>query len=111
MAAGDATRIAAGGLSSVDIASLEAMLLQADSMREAIRQTLQGRNQHSSESTADEASCEDTKLEIPFSNESPEDDKTVVADDKNCTPSKDAARDSDDHDRKPTADDSTMQID
>ncbi|KAK6950290.1 hypothetical protein Daesc_008616 [Daldinia eschscholtzii] len=111
MAAGDATRIAAGGLSSVDTVSLEAMLLQANSVREAIRQALQGRNDHDSGSIADEASREDTKPEVHLSNESPEDDKTVVADDKNYTPSKDVARDSDANDGKSTTDDSTMQID
>ncbi|KAI8959154.1 hypothetical protein F5Y11DRAFT_15769 [Daldinia sp. FL1419] len=111
MAAGDATRIATGDLSSVDTISLEAMLRQADSMREAIRQALQGRNTHGSGSVADDASHEDTKAEIHISNESPEDDKTVVADDKNCTPGKEAARDPDANDRKSITDDSTMQID
>ncbi|KAI1467011.1 uncharacterized protein F4812DRAFT_45615 [Daldinia caldariorum] len=111
MAAGDAARIAAGDLSSVDTVSLEAMLLQADSMKEAIRQALQSRNYHDPGNIAAETVLEGTTPEAHLSNESPEDDKTVVADDKNYAPSKDATEDSNADDRKSTTDDYTMQID
>ncbi|KAI2472067.1 hypothetical protein F4781DRAFT_48354 [Annulohypoxylon bovei var. microspora] len=112
MASGDAQRIALGELSSADTTSLEAMLAQAESLSQGIRQLLVHRGKPTSETAADDTTPKATKQEVSRPSNSPKGHAiTTPKDGKRCIATKDTTRDTDVEDRKPAIDGSSMQID
>ncbi|KAI0887218.1 uncharacterized protein GGS22DRAFT_106297 [Annulohypoxylon maeteangense] len=106
MASGDAKRIASGSLTSVDTVSLQAMLAQAESLQQGIRQLLGSRN------ITNDATLKATKKEASLSFNSPMSyDPIAYKDGKQRTVAKGVATNPDVEGNKLTKNESAMQID
>ncbi|KAI1376685.1 hypothetical protein F4677DRAFT_70431 [Hypoxylon crocopeplum] len=115
MAAGDVGRIATGNLSSADTTSLEAILVQAESLSNRIRQVLLNRNKPTPEKAEGNVASEAAEPKVSPSNDAPMDgsgNTTIAEDEKPSIVGKGGIGKSDVGDSKPVADDdSAMQID
>ncbi|KAI1326408.1 hypothetical protein F5Y16DRAFT_375192 [Xylariaceae sp. FL0255] len=107
MAQGDASRLAAGQLVNADIRTLEAMLAQADAMRQSITQLLDGRTKRSK--TNADAILSESKALTP--NSISHDDSTVVDELRLDMGSSQNTGKTSEIDRRHSVDDHSMQLD